>query len=98
MLEPASPPRTNLKGVIAPWAGDALLHSKYTVTHSEKAPFIKWDKFGAVTDTVLLHLNCKPTIASAARRCVLLSLNHVGPHLRPGCYVVFAARTGIRIT
>ena len=44
--------------------GVSLPNDKCIVTHSEKAPF-KGDKFGAVTDTVLLYLNCNATIASA---------------------------------
>src|SRR5262249_7394328 len=54
-----------LKGVVATRAGDALPQDKCIVTHSEKAPFIKGDHFGAVTDTVLLYLNCNATVASA---------------------------------
>jgi hypothetical protein len=55
----------NLKGVIATRTGDALPNDKCIVTHSAKAPWIKGDKFGAVTDTVLLYLNCNATVASA---------------------------------
>src|SRR5439155_16063490 len=55
----------NLKGVIASRFGDTLPSDQCVVTHSEKAPWIKGDKFAAVTDTVLLHLNCNATVASA---------------------------------
>jgi beta-lactam-binding protein with PASTA domain len=54
-----------LKGVIASRFGDALPDDQCVVTHSEKASWIKGDKFAAVTDTVLLHLNCNATVASA---------------------------------
>lgn len=56
----------SLKGVIATRNGDALPNDKCIVTHSEKAPWIKGDKFGPVTDTVLLYLNCNATVASAS--------------------------------
>ena len=56
----------SLKGVIATRNGDTLPNDKCIVTHSEKAPWIKGNKFGAVTDTVLLYLNCNATVASAA--------------------------------
>jgi hypothetical protein len=55
----------NLKGVIASRVGDALADDQCVVTYSEKAPWIKGDKFASVTDTVLLHLNCNATVASA---------------------------------
>ena len=54
-----------LKGVIATRVGDTLPNDKCIVTHSQKAPWLKGDKFGAVTDTVLLSLNCNATVASA---------------------------------
>ena len=54
-----------LKGVIATRTGDTLPNDKCIVTHSEKASWLKGDKFGAVTDTVLLYLNCNATVASA---------------------------------
>jgi hypothetical protein len=54
-----------LKGVIASRFGDKLPNDQCVVTSSEKASWIKGDKFGAVTDTVLLHLNCNATVASA---------------------------------
>jgi hypothetical protein len=54
-----------LKGVIASRVGDALPNDQCVVTHSEKASWIKGDKFASVTDTVLLHLNCNATVASA---------------------------------
>lgn len=55
----------SLKGVVATRSGDTLPNDKCIVTHSEKAPWIKGNKFGAVTDTVLLYLNCNATVASA---------------------------------
>ena len=55
----------SLKGVIAGRAGDALPTDQCVVTHSEKAPWIKGNSFNAVTDTVLLYLNCNATVASA---------------------------------
>jgi hypothetical protein len=61
----------SLKGVIAGRAGDALPTHQCVVTHSEKARWIKGDKFAgderfdAVGDTVLLYLNCNATVASA---------------------------------
>jgi hypothetical protein len=54
-----------LKGVIATRAGDSLDTPDCIVTHSEQAPWIKGDSFAAVTDTVLLFLNCNATVASA---------------------------------
>ena len=56
----------SLKGVIAGRVGDTLPTDQCVVTHSEKAPWIKGTSFGAVTDTVLLYLNCNATVASAA--------------------------------
>jgi hypothetical protein len=35
------------------------------VSHSQSAPWIKGDAFAAVTDTVLVYLNCNATVASA---------------------------------
>ena len=55
----------SLKGVIAGRAGDTLPTDQCMVTHSEKAPWIKGNNFNAVTDTVLLYLNCNATVASA---------------------------------
>jgi hypothetical protein len=61
-----------LKGVIAGRVGDTLPTDQCVVTHSEKALWIKGDKFAgderfdAVTGTVLLYLNCNATVASAA--------------------------------
>ena len=55
----------NLKGVIAGVAGDTLPTDQCVVTRSEKAPWIKGDKFKTKTDTVLLYLNCNATVASA---------------------------------
>jgi hypothetical protein len=55
-----------LKGVIAGRVGDILSDDKCIVTRSEKAPWIKGDKFAAVSDTVLLFLNCNGTVASPA--------------------------------
>jgi hypothetical protein len=54
-----------LKGVIATRTGDTLPDDKCIVTHSQKASWIKGDKFASVTDTVLLYLNCNATVASA---------------------------------
>ena len=53
-----------LKGVIAGRVGDTLPNDQCVVTRSEKAPWLKGDKFAAVTDTVLLYLNCNATVAS----------------------------------
>jgi hypothetical protein len=55
----------SLKGVIAGRVGDTLPTDQCVVTHSEKAPWIKGNSFNAVTDTVLLYLNCNATVASA---------------------------------
>ena len=57
----------NLKGVIATRAGDILDDADCIVTSSEKAPWIKGDDFSAVTDTVLLNLNCNAGVASATQ-------------------------------
>jgi hypothetical protein len=54
----------NLKGVIASRVGDAVSQDKCVVTRSEKAHWIKGDKFAAVSDTVLLFLNCNAAVAS----------------------------------
>ena len=54
-----------MKGVIATRSGDTQPDDKCVVTSSEKAPWIKGDKFAAVTDTVLLNLNCSATVATA---------------------------------
>jgi hypothetical protein len=54
-----------LKGVIATREGAALPTDQCVVTRSEKASWIKGDKFGGVTDTVLLFLNCNGAVASA---------------------------------
>jgi hypothetical protein len=53
------------KAVIASRAGDTLTDDKCVVTHSQSAPWIKGDNFAAVTDTVLLSLNCNASVASA---------------------------------
>ena len=42
-----------LKGVIASRVGDTLPNDQCVVTHSEKASWIKGDKFSSVTDTML---------------------------------------------
>ena len=55
----------SLKGVIAGRVGDTLPTDQCVVTHSAKAPWIKGNSFNAVTDTVLLYLNCNATVASA---------------------------------
>jgi hypothetical protein len=53
------------KAVIASRTGDTLSEDKCVVTSSESAPWIKGDNFAPVTDTVLLHLNCNASVASA---------------------------------
>jgi hypothetical protein len=53
------------KAVIASRAGDTLSDDDGIVTHSESAPWIKGDDFSAVTDTVLVYLNCNATVATA---------------------------------
>jgi hypothetical protein len=55
-----------MKGVIATRAGDTVPDDKCVVTSSKKAPWIKGNKFAAVTDTVLLNLNCSASVATAA--------------------------------
>jgi hypothetical protein len=55
----------SLKGVIATRVGDTLPQDQCVVTHAENAPWIKGNKFNAVSDTVLLYLNCNATVASA---------------------------------
>jgi hypothetical protein len=54
-----------MKGVVASRSGDSVPDDKCVVTSSEKAPWIKGDKFAAVTDTVLLNLNCSASVATA---------------------------------
>ncbi|MEE6163363.1 MULTISPECIES: hypothetical protein [unclassified Mycolicibacterium] len=54
-----------MKGVIATRSGDTQPDDKCAVTSSEKAPWIKGDKFAKITDTVLLNLDCSATVASA---------------------------------
>jgi hypothetical protein len=54
-----------MKGVIATRSGDSMPNDKCTVTSSEKAPWIKGNKFASVTDTVLLNLNCSASVATA---------------------------------
>jgi hypothetical protein len=53
------------KAVIASRTGDTLSDDDCIVTHSQSAPWIKGDSFAAVTDTVLVYLNCNATVASA---------------------------------
>jgi hypothetical protein len=53
------------KAVVASRAGDSLSDDQCIVTHSQSAPWIKGDSFAAVTDTVLVYLNCNATVASA---------------------------------
>jgi hypothetical protein len=53
------------KAVIASRAGDTLSDDQCIVTHSQSAPWIKGDNFSAVTDTVLVYLNCNATVATA---------------------------------
>jgi hypothetical protein len=55
---------SKLKGVIATRVGDMVSDDKCVVIRSEKAPWIKGDKFGVVSDTVLLFLNCNAAVAS----------------------------------
>lgn len=57
--------KADMKGVIATRTGDSLDDDDCTVTHSEKAPWIKGDDFAPVTDTMLLDLNCNAGVASA---------------------------------
>jgi hypothetical protein len=52
------------KVVVASRAGDRLPDDKCTVTHLQPAPWIKGDTFSAVTDTVLVNLNCNATVAT----------------------------------
>ena len=56
-----------LKGVIATREGDTVATDQCIVTRSELAPWIKGDKFGVVSDTVLLFLNCSAPVASATQ-------------------------------
>lgn len=56
--------KASLKGVIASRVGDAVSQDKCVVIRSENAPWIKGDKFAAVSDTVLLFLNCNAAVAS----------------------------------
>lgn len=56
-----------LTGVIATRVGDIQSDDDCVVTSSEKAPWIKGDDFAAVTDTVLLNLNCNAGVASATQ-------------------------------
>ncbi len=53
------------KAVIASRAGDTLSDDDCIVTHSQSAPWIKGDDFAAVTDTVLVYLNCNASVATA---------------------------------
>jgi hypothetical protein len=53
------------KAVIASRSGDTLSDADCIVTHSQSAPWIKGDSFAAVTDTVLVYLNCNATVATA---------------------------------
>ena len=53
-----------LTGVIATRVGDIVNDDDCVVSSSEKAPWIKGDDFSAVTDTVLLNLNCYSGVAS----------------------------------
>ena len=55
----------SLKGVVASQVGDALSRDQCVVTRSEKAPWIKGGHFAAVSDTILLFLNCNASVASA---------------------------------
>ena len=53
------------KAVIASRVGDTLANDDCIVTHSQSAPWIKGDDFAAVTDKVLVYLNCNATVATA---------------------------------
>ena len=53
------------KAIIASRAGDTLSDDDCIVTHSQSAPWIKGDDFSAVSDTVLVYLNCNATVATA---------------------------------
>jgi hypothetical protein len=53
------------KAVIASREGDTLSTDQCIVTHSQSASWIKGNDFSHVTDTVLLHLNCNATVATA---------------------------------
>jgi hypothetical protein len=55
----------NMKGVVASRVGSAVAQDKCIVTRSEKAPWKKGNNFAAVSDTVLLFLNCNAPVASA---------------------------------
>ncbi|HEX9499008.1 MAG TPA: hypothetical protein VF926_11680 [Mycobacterium sp.] len=52
------------KAVVASRAGDTLSDDQCIVSHSQSAPWIKGDSFAAVTDTVLVYLNCNATVAT----------------------------------
>lgn len=54
-----------MKGVISTRSGDTVPDDKCVVISSEKAPWIKGDKFAVVSDTVLLNLNCSASVADA---------------------------------
>ncbi|MGX9788914.1 hypothetical protein [Mycobacterium sp. MMS18-G62] len=53
------------KIVVASRTGDTLPQDQCIVTSSETAPWIKGDHFATVSDTVLVHLNCNATVATA---------------------------------
>ncbi|MDT5208833.1 MAG: hypothetical protein QOF67_1248 [Mycobacterium sp.] len=53
------------KAVVASRSGDTLSDDQCVVSHSQSAPWIKGDSFAAVTDTVLVYLNCNATVATA---------------------------------
>ncbi len=54
----------SLKGVIAARVGSRVPTDQCVVTRSEKAHWIKGDKFKGVSGTVLLFLNCNATVAT----------------------------------
>lgn len=56
---------SGMKGVVATRSGDSESDDNCVVTSSEKAPWLKGNNFAPVTDTVLLHLNCSASVASA---------------------------------
>ena len=54
-----------LKAVVANRFGDTLPDDQCLVTYAQKAPWIKGDSFTAVSDTVLVYLNCNAGVATA---------------------------------
>ncbi|MDH6196742.1 hypothetical protein M2272_003395 [Mycobacterium frederiksbergense] len=54
-----------MKAVVATRSGGSGSDDNCVVTSSEKAPWKKGSNFAAVTDTVLLNLDCNAGVASA---------------------------------